>query len=406
MASSISKNLTHQCDVTILRSRSLPLGPSKPSNDEENVPFHTNADRLSTASAFDLNPVNLHLCNFSVIQGYGDGYICDPYDYYGSRFSSEGFPNWEEIIELKRVRETLDIPFEYDQCRPEVYMPETFARSLEDVVLIILPHYPVHSNYERPMSVDRDGNFRELSLKAIADAFITAIAEAGKVHRTTARCMFYSSIIVVNALPISGNASFGAMNKKGQRSDIYNTAFAATRVPVKALLRRVLRECPNAKGIFGAGAGHDYCHELIEGLPIKLLNDNRVCHPSKIKRGDCRVVEQNAWINEVAKVICHVSGVSLSIGDDVGIRNSICYVNPLLRAQHEAIEARKLAEEERRAAVREEKKEKTERKEQEEEAIIQAALKSSSKDNRMIQNDAEEVVLNMMQKKRRKRSSN
>ena len=78
------------------------------------------------------------------------------------------------------------------------------------------------------MSVDNDSNFRELSLKAIADAFITAIAEAGKVHRTTARCMFYSSVIVVNALPISGNASFGAMNKNGQRTDIYNTAFAAT----------------------------------------------------------------------------------------------------------------------------------------------------------------------------------
>ena len=178
MASSISKNLTHQCDVTILRSRSLPLVPSKPSNDEENVPLHTNADRfegedernganantrLSTASAFALNPVNLHLCHFSVIQGYGDGYICDPYDYYGSRFSSKGFLNWEEIIELKRVREMLDIPFEYDRCRPEVYLPETFARSLEDVELIILAHYPVHSDYERPMSVDQDGNFRELS---------------------------------------------------------------------------------------------------------------------------------------------------------------------------------------------------------------------------------------------------
>ena len=107
------------------------------------------------------------------------------------------------------------------------------------------------------------------------------------------------------------------------------------------------------KRIFGVGAGHDYCHELIEGLPIELLND-RVCHPSKNKRGDCRVVEQNAWINEVAKAICHVSGVSLSIGDDVGIRNSICYITPLLRAQHEVSEARKLSEEERRAVVPEE----------------------------------------------------
>ena len=55
-----------------------------------------------TASAFALNPVNLHLCNESVIQGYGDGYICDPYDYYGSRFSSKAFPTWEEIIKLER----------------------------------------------------------------------------------------------------------------------------------------------------------------------------------------------------------------------------------------------------------------------------------------------------------------
>ena len=103
--------------------------------------------------------------------------ICDPYDYYGSRFSSKAFPTWEEIIKLERVRETLNIPFEYGRCRPAVYKPETFARSLEDVLLVIMPHYPVHSDLFRPMAVDKDGNFCELSLKAIADAFVTAMAE-------------------------------------------------------------------------------------------------------------------------------------------------------------------------------------------------------------------------------------
>ena len=82
--------------------------------------------------------------------------ICDPYDYYGSRFSSKAFPTWEEIIKLERVRETLNIPFEYGRCRPAVYKPETFARSMEDVLLVIMPHYPVHSDLFRPMAVDKE----------------------------------------------------------------------------------------------------------------------------------------------------------------------------------------------------------------------------------------------------------
>ena len=217
---------------------------------------------MSTSSAFALKPVDIHLRNFSVIQEYGNGYICDPYDYYGSRFSSKVFQTWDEIIELKRVRETLDIPFEYRRCRPEVYMPETFARSLGDVELIVMPHYPVNSDQTRPMAIDKDGNFCEPSLKAIADAFVTAMAEGGKVHRTTARSMFYSSVLVVNVLPICGNSSFGA-KKKGEHSNIYKTAFAATRDPVKALVRRILKECPNAKGIYGVGAGHDHCPCLL-----------------------------------------------------------------------------------------------------------------------------------------------
>jgi hypothetical protein len=131
------------------------------------------------------------------------------------------------------------------------------------------------------MEVNSRGDFFEPSLRAIADVWI-AVLERNGVHPDSAKCMIYPSILVFGVLPISGNSKFGGKDGKNPHSEIYNKVFEASRAPVKAILKRLVEECPNARGIFAVGrAAFEACPELIEGLMIKLLND-RVCHPCMI----------------------------------------------------------------------------------------------------------------------------
>ena len=161
--------------------------------------------------------------------------------------------------DLRKIRDT--IPF--DLVRPQVHYPDTYARSLKDVLIIILAHYPLDSNRRRPMEVNRRGDFIEPSLRAIADVWI-AVLERNGVHPDSAKCMIYSSILVFDVLPISGNSKFGGKDGKNPHSEIYNYLFKASRALVKAIFDRLVGECSSARGVFAVGkAAFEACPALI-----------------------------------------------------------------------------------------------------------------------------------------------
>jgi len=288
---------------------------------------------------------NLVLNHFGIIRGRGPTFRPDPYANYGPRFySQKHFETYEMYADLRKLRD--EIP--YDLVRPQVHYPDTYARSLKDVLIIILAHYPLHSDRRRPMEVNSSGDFIEPSLRAIADVWIAVLARNG-VHPDSAKCMIYSSILVFDVLPISGNSKFGGKDGKNPHSEIYNKIFKASRTLVKAIFDRLVGECPNALGVFPVGkAAFEACPALIEGLSIKRLNE-RVCHPCLIYGGKCRVVSADAWIDQSLKVLKLVTGAKLSINDDE--RNNVCYVTPSNRARHAKNAAEKAKK--RRAAAEE-----------------------------------------------------
>ena len=299
---------------------------------------------MSSSPSFscNLDPNNqahedLVLNHFGIVRGRGPTFRPDPYAYYGPRYhTKQHFETYEMYTDLRKLRD--EIP--YDLVRPQVHYPDTYARSLKDVLIIILAHYPLHSNRRRPMEVNTAGDFKEPSLRAIADVWI-AVLERNGVHRDSAKCMIYSSILVFDVLPISGNSKFGGKDGKNPHSEIYNYLFKASRALVKAIFDRLVGECSSALGIFAVGkAAFEACPALIEGLTIKLLND-RVCHPCLIDDGNCRVVSADAWIDQSLKVLKLVTGVELSINDDD--RNDVCFVTPCNRIRHANSVAKKAA---------------------------------------------------------------
>ena len=203
---------------------------------------------------------NLVLNHFGIIRGRGPTFRPDPYANYGPRYhTKQHFETYEMYEDLRKLRD--EIP--YDLVRPQVHYPDTYARSLKDVLIIILAHYPLHSNRRRPMEVNTAGDFKEPSLRAIADVWI-AVLERNGVHRDSAKCMIYSSILVFNVLPISGNSKFGGKDGKNPHSDIYNYLFEASRALVKAIFDRLVGECSSALGIFAVGkAAFEACPALI-----------------------------------------------------------------------------------------------------------------------------------------------
>ena len=293
---------------------------------------------------------NLVLNHFGIIRGRGPTFRPDPYANYGPRFyTQKHFETYEMYADLRKLRD--EIP--YDLVRPQVHYPDTYARSLKDVLIIILAHYPLHSDRRRPMEVNSSGDFIEPSLRAIADVWIAVLARNG-VHPDSAKCMIYSSILVFDVLPISGNSKFGGKDGKNPHSEIYIKIFKASQTLVKAIFDRLVGECPNALGVFPVGkAAFEACPALIEGLSIKRLNE-RVCHPCLIFCGKCRVVSADAWIDQSLKVLKLVTGAELSINDDE--RNNVCYVTPSNRARHAKIAAEEAADEAKKAAAAEAKR--------------------------------------------------
>ena len=289
---------------------------------------------------------NLVLNHFGIIRGRGPTFRPDPYANYGPRYhTKKHFETYAMYEDLRKLRD--EIP--YDLVRPQVHYPDTYAQSLKDVLIIILAHYPLHSNRRRPMEVNMAGDFKEPSLRAIADVWI-AVLERNGVHRDSAKCMIYSSILVFDILPISGNSKFGGKDGKNPHSDIYNYLFEASRALVKAIFDRLVGECSNALGIFAVGkAAFEACPALIEGLTIKLLND-RVCHPCLIYLGRCKVLSADAWIDQSLKVLKLVTGAELSIDDDE--RSNVCFVSPTNRARHANSVAKKAAADEEMKAIR------------------------------------------------------
>ena len=174
--------------------------------------------------------VDLVLSHFKDVRSYGKKFRPDPFEYYGSRNLHRAyFQSCKAYEKLEKIRDTIS----FDDVPPQVHYPDTYAKSFNDVLIIIAAHYPVHSNKSRPMQVNGDGDFIEPSLKAFADVWISILEKNG-VHRTSARCMIYSSILVLNVFPISGNSSFA-------KSEIYSSVFEASREAVSEIMRHVVK---------------------------------------------------------------------------------------------------------------------------------------------------------------------
>ena len=183
----------------------------------------------------------------------------------------------------------------------QAHVPDTYAPTFGHVLFIIGFHYPLTSNRGRPMQLDDSYNFCEPSLRQFADIWIGILARNG-FNRRVAQCLVYSSILIIDLLPISGSLDWAAKeNVDGKhvvKSHTYRWALEQTRQPVKTMLKYIVDElCVNAVGVFVVGNAASEAYPcLLKGTRFEddgVLN-NTVSHTCKVRRAGCDRTEQAA----------------------------------------------------------------------------------------------------------------
>ncbi len=187
------------------------------------------------------------------------------------------------------------------------------------------------------MQLDDSYNSCEPSLRQFADIWFGILARNG-FNRRVAQCLVYSSILIIDLLPISGSSDWWAAkeNVDGMRvikSHTNRWVLELTRQPVKTMLKYIVDElCVNAVGVFVVGNAASEAYPcLLKGTRFEddgVLNNN-VSHTCKVRQAGCHPIEQAAWINESAEALSLVVDEANPIRSEVVLgRDEIVYVHP------------------------------------------------------------------------------
>jgi len=124
----------------------------------------------------------------------------------------------------------------------EVHTFDTYAPTFAHVIWIFVGHFPLHS-----IRLDGEFNFLEPSLKAFLDVWIRILAANG-FNYGVAKCLMYSSVLIVDVLPIIGTSSFG------EGCPMYTSLWNESRPLVTSMFRTLVNDyCVNAIGCVTMG---------------------------------------------------------------------------------------------------------------------------------------------------------
>ena len=184
----------------------------------------------------------------------------------------------------------------------EVHTFDTYAPTFAHVIWIFVGHFPLHSIRGRPMRLDGEFNFLEPSLKAFLDVWIRILAANG-FNYGVAKCLMYSSVLIVDVLPISGTSSFG------DGCPMYKLLWKESRPLVTSMFHTLVNDCcVNAIGCVTMGVrARAAIKDLVEGLDISVLNEGH-CHSCLGAKGWCTIAQQEQWLSLATHALSGVSG--------------------------------------------------------------------------------------------------
>ena len=161
----------------------------------------------------------------------------------------------------------------------EAYTPFSFASHGEQVVFLVGIDFPTEGDQDddnsRAMTLNRDRKFNQPSLRDMMDVWI-GILQDNDFDHDVARCLIYSSILIVNLIPITEASTWASKDPTGYDS-VKNEITASN----KAMLKNVIDMCPNVLGLLALGeAAYDGFPHLLQGTRISMINEERVMHPS------------------------------------------------------------------------------------------------------------------------------
>ena len=185
----------------------------------------------------------------------------------------------------------------------QVHTFDTYAPTFDYVIWIFVGHFPLHSIRGRPMRLDGEFNFFEPSLRAFLDVWIRTLV-ANDYNYGVAKCLMYSSVLIVDVLPVSGTLSFG-----GEGCHLYKSLWKESRPLVTSMFHTLVNDyCVNAIGCVTMGVpATNAIKDLVKGLDIGVLNEGH-CHSCLVAKGFCTIDQQEQWLTQVTRALSDVSG--------------------------------------------------------------------------------------------------
>jgi hypothetical protein len=162
------------------------------------------------------------------------------------------------------------------------YLCDSHAQDPSHVCFIFVTHFPADTDDPiRPFHPNVRGEFKNPSLRAMADLFIGCMIANG-CDPSVAKNLFYSSLGVVDVLPLSGPPNWHSKKAAYNSPNNYDTAMSQMAEASSEMLEALPRIFPNFKGYFLLGEAHHFFQKYMGKSKHSVLNTKKVVHPTAI----------------------------------------------------------------------------------------------------------------------------
>ena len=150
-------------------------------------------------------------------------------------------------------------------------------------------HFPVETDDPfRPFHLNARGEFKNPSLKALADLFIGIMIAHG-FDPDVAKNLVFRSVAIVDVLPVMGPHDWHSKKSAYIAPNDYDTtAMSQMAVASSEMLEELPSTFPNFRGYFLLGDAHHFFRKYMEKSKHPILIKEKIVHPTAIacKRWD------------------------------------------------------------------------------------------------------------------------
>ena len=187
--------------------------------------------------------------------------------------------------------------------RKTAYLCDSHAQDPSCVHIVCVTHFPVETdNPSRPFRLNARGDFKNPSLKAMADLFIGCMIAHG-YNPGVAKNLVYSLFGIVDMLPLVGPHDWHSKKATYIAPNDYDTAMSQIAEASSEMLKALPSIFPNFQRYFLFGEAHDFFQQYMGKSKHPVLNTERVVHPTSIACKWWDTDQQKVAVHQVCQAL-------------------------------------------------------------------------------------------------------